>query len=124
MRPKLEPLNLGSIARGALLELFDKNAPRIAQNILDTSTDATATRELVFKIKFKPDEGRRAVTVTTTAACKFAAVSEHVSRAYIGKDEQGGAYLFDQDPRQDVLFEAPPKDDKLLDFKDLAANAQ
>lgn len=115
-KPDLEPTNLGSIARGALLELFEKSALKVAQNIADTSTNATAVRTITLKLKFKPDVDRRAVQVITTAECKTAGVSEHVSRAYIGKDDEGGVYIVDQDPRQDVLFQAPAQDQSVIQF--------
>lgn len=116
-RPNLEPLNIGSIARGALLELFEANALKVAQNIADTSTEAEAPRTIVLKLKFKPDADRRAVTVTTSATCGLAAIAAHVSRAYLGKDTEGHVYLFDEDPRQDILFEPPVPAENLLDFK-------
>lgn len=115
--PQLEPLNLGSIARGALLELFEASALKVAQNIADTSTDAEAVRKITLELKFKPQGDRRTVTVTTTATCKLGAISQHVSRVYLGKDDAGKVYLFDQDPRQEVLFAPPAPAENLIDFK-------
>lgn len=114
--PDLEPLNLGSISRGALLALFEANVLKVAQNIADTSTEAETTRTVTIKLKFKPDSDRRGIRVTATASCDLAAIAPHVSRAYIGKDDTGQAYLFDRDPRQDVLFAPPAKDENVLDF--------
>ena len=116
-KPTLEPLNIDSIARGALLELFEANALKVAQNIADSATDAEAVRKITLELKFKPEGDRRAVKLTTTATCKLAAISQHVSRVYLGKDEEGKVYLFDQDPRQDVLFQPPAQDENLIDFK-------
>lgn len=115
-RTDLNPLNLGSIARGAALELFDKAIRQVADNIADKTTDATAPREIVLRFRFEPDEDRRSAIVTTSCSVKTAAVSEHASKAYFGKDPEGRSYAFDQDPRQDVLFEPPPIDNKLLEF--------
>ena len=116
-KPNLEPINLGSIARGAGLELFNIEIAKVAANIDDKSTDATATREITIKFKFKPDPERKSLQVTTKATSKLAPVSDHASRAYLGKDESGNTYVFDQDPRQDILFEPPAQDKNLLDFK-------
>jgi len=116
-RPNMEPLNIGSISRGALMELFEANALKIAQNIADTSTQAATPRTLTIKLRFKPDIDRRAVQVTASAKVDLAAIAPHESRAYIGKDDAGKVYLFDQDPRQDILFEPPVSDQNLLNFK-------
>ena len=113
---KLEPVNLGSVARGALLEYFNKNMQLIADNIADTDTPATATRELTIRIRLKPDLERRGIEVVTSASCKLAAVAEHKSRLWTGKDAHGSAYLFDRDPRQEMLFEPPAREDNLLGF--------
>jgi hypothetical protein len=122
MMPNLEPLNLGSVARGALLELFEATAARVAANIADTSTDAEAPRKITIELTFKPEGDRRAVKLTTTAKATLATISKHVSRIYLGKDDAGKVYLFDQDPRQEVLFAPPVPADNMLDFKAKQAN--
>jgi hypothetical protein len=117
-RPKLEPLNLGSIARGALLEYFEMGSCQVAENIADPNTSSTATRTVVLTIKFKPEgTDRRAVRVTCSCATKTAAPAEHNSLVFTGKDTGGKTHLFDEDPRQDVLFDPPAEDENLLDFK-------
>lgn len=117
MKSELQPLNLGSIARGAGLELFNIEIAKVAANIDDKSTDATAAREITLKFKFKPDAERKSLQVTTKASSKLAPVSDHASRAYLGKDEAGTVYVFDSDPRQDILFQPPAAQENLLDFK-------
>lgn len=119
--PKLEPVNLGSVAKGALMELFTRAAGQVAANIDDKATVATATREIILSIKFKPDSDRRAIEVSTNAKVKIAAAADHSSRLYTGKDDSGKTYLFDSDPRQETLFQPPPKEENLLDFKTLSA---
>lgn len=120
-KPTLEPINLGSIARGAGLELFNIEIAKVAANIDDKSTDATKTREITITFKFKPDADRKSLQVTTKASSKLAPVSDHASRAYLGKDDSGHTYVFDQDPRQDTLFEPPQPKENMLDFKTIAA---
>ena len=110
------PINLGSIARGAALELFDMAMEKVTANIADSSADASAVREITLKFKFKPDDDRRCAQVTTTASTKLAGCEEHLSKIYLGKDESGKAYAFDSDPRQEVLFQPPPADRNLLEF--------
>ena len=99
-KPEMIPLNLASIARGAAIELFDKSMNDVAKNIADTDTAAEAARSITITFKFKPESAE-----------------EHSSKAYIGKTTDGQVIVLDQDPRQDVLFETPVKDDNLLNFK-------
>jgi len=121
-KPNLEPLNLGSISKGALLELFESSILKIGQNIADSSTDATAPRTLTLKLRFIPDQDRRGIKVETSATCGLAAIAKHTSRVYIGKDEAGTVYMFGSDPRQDVLFQQPEPEENLLNFKTTTSN--
>jgi hypothetical protein len=117
-KPELNPLNLGSIARGAAIELFEDGLAKVVANIADKATDATASREIVLRFKFKPDDDRRACVVATTLTTKLAGHEEHVSKIYLGKDEHGKSYAFESDPRQEILFEPPAEEDNLVDFND------
>lgn len=116
-KPQLNPLNIGSIARGAAVELFEMAIEKVTANIADKSTDPTASREITLKFKFKPDDDRRTVQVVTTANTKLAGAEEHISKIYLGKDESGKTYAFDSDPRQEVLFEPPQEENNLLKFQ-------
>lgn len=116
MQPKLESLNLGSVARGAAMELFDKALAQVGANIADTDTEAEASRGITITFKIKPEGDRRTVHITTSAKTSLAGCTDHSSKAFIAKDADGGVHVVDQDPRQDVLFEAPAKDDNLLNF--------
>jgi hypothetical protein len=117
----LEPVNLGSITNGALMRLFELEIQKIANNIADRSTSATAKRSLVLKLDFKPDIERRGISVTTSAKTTLASVESHASRLYAGKGTDGQVYLFDEDPRQELLFSAPAEDPNLIDFQRAAA---
>ncbi|HEY1810626.1 MAG TPA: hypothetical protein VGG42_18840 [Acidobacteriaceae bacterium] len=113
---QLEPVNLGSIARGAAIELFDLNMPKIAANIADTTTPAKGKRKLTLTFTFEPDADRQAIEVTTTAELKLASAERHQSRAFMGKDTSGKPYLFPTDPRQEALFDPPEPEENLLQF--------
>lgn len=114
MRPDLNPLNIGSIANGAAIELFDKAMRSITANIDDKSTEAEAVREITLTFKLKPDEERRRLLVTTQAKCKLAPTSAHKSTAYTGKGDDGEVRIFDSDPRQDILWPVPEPDNKVV----------
>jgi len=115
-KPDITPLNLDTVARGAAIEYFEKAITKVMDNIADPDTSATAAREITIKFKFKPEADRRAWKLSTSCNCKLAAVEEHVSRGYIGKDSEGHSYAVDQDPRQDILFEPPAKSDPVISF--------
>lgn len=122
-KPELNALNLGSIARGAALELFEKCLIDVAKNIADTDCAAESGRSISITFKFKPESDRRTIHVSTSAKTTLAGAEEHSSKAYIGKTTEGGVFLCEQDPRQDVLFEAPVKTDNLLDFTEKTQQA-
>ena len=115
-KPVLQPVNLGSIAHGALMELFELEIAKIASNIDDKNTKATAKRKVTFELIFAPDADRRAIDVTTRAILKLAGITDHASRVYLGKDTENRALLFDCDPRQDLLFEPLAETSNLLGF--------
>jgi hypothetical protein len=115
-KPDLQPVNLGSIARGALMEIFEIEIAKIAQNIADTKTGATKKRKLTISLSFKPDPDRKVIQVYTNASTTLAGPEEHCSRVYMGKDTTGAFLIFDTDPRQELLFEPPAADENLLHF--------
>ena len=114
---QLEPVNLGSIARGAAIELFEVEIPKIAANIADKNTPAKAKRTLTLKFTFEPDADRQAVDIDLVAELKLCGPDRHRSRAFMGKDTSGKPYLFPTDPRQEALFDPPEPEENLLNFK-------
>lgn len=116
-KKKLDPVNLGSIARGAAMEIFEIEIAKIAANIADPNTKAAKKRKLTLEFTFAPDTDRRAIDVTTSSKTSLAGVTEHASRVYLGKDAEGHPYILDQDPRQELLFEPEPEEKNVLDFK-------
>lgn len=104
-KPDLQPVNLGSIARGALMELFMIEIDKVAANIADTNTNATEERRLTLELILKPDAYRKAIDVTTRASLKLAPVADHASRVYLGRDTDNHPLLFDMEPRG--LFRRP-----------------
>jgi hypothetical protein len=104
-----KPADLATIARGALMELFTIEAARVAANIADVQTVATAPREIILRLKIKPNSDRVGLDIESTASSKMASVAKHSSTAYIAKDKAGKAYIVTEDQRQQMLFEPPAK---------------
>ena len=115
-KPDLQPVNLGSIARGALMEIFEIEINKVAQNIADTKTAATKKRKITLTLTFKPDADRKILDVTTNASTTLAGIAEHCSRVYVGKDTSGTAMIFDTDPRQETLFDPPVEESNVMQF--------
>lgn len=113
--PTAKPAGLAGIAKGALMELFTIEAARVAANIADVQTVATAPREITLRIKFKPNSDRVGLDIETSASSKLASVAKHTSTAYIAKDKAGKAYIFTEDPRQQTLFD-PPAQAEVIDM--------
>ena len=90
--------------------------PRIAaETTIDADEEAARTISLTFKIK--PESDRRTLHITTSAKTTLAGARDHASKVYLGKSTEGQMLLFLEDPRQDVLFEAPKATNNILDFK-------
>jgi hypothetical protein len=92
-KPDLQPVNLGSISRGALMELFEIEIDKIAKNIAGTKTKATQKRKLVLELTFAPDIDRKVLDITANAKTKLACIADHASRAYLGKGTDGQPYI-------------------------------
>lgn len=112
-------INLGNIANGAMVELFEEELPKILANINDTNTKATAKRTMTLTIEFQPDADRIVTSPTigiTLALAKRQKVTN--ARMFIGKGEDGKLYALTADPRQMHIFTpaAPKEVPKPLEF--------
>ena len=115
-KPELKPVTLGAKTRLAIEEILEKLIPRLTENINDKDT-TLKEREISLKIKFKPvDSDRRAIEVSTSSDLKLAGINKHTSRLYIGKSTDGKPLLFDEDPRQETLFEPPVTESNVMRF--------
>lgn len=90
MLTKEEPLTLETLADGACLERFNDSLQAVLDNLTDPNT-GTKTREVILKVKFKPDEERSFVQILIECTPKLAPASSIASNAYLGKDISGKA---------------------------------
>ena len=65
-------MQLTTVNNGDLVQKFNEALPQIMANITNENTDPKATREIILKIRFKPDEDRDQVAVTTFCHLKLA----------------------------------------------------
>lgn len=58
---EIKPKSLLEMARGAFLERFDYEVPRIIDNILDPNTKASAKRKITMTMSFVPSDDRMGI---------------------------------------------------------------
>lgn len=119
MNPQeLTPLTIASINDGAILEAFEIEIRKALDNIADINTIATATRAVTIKLILKPHSDRVTIDTEVQCAAKLATIEPHVSRLYIGRDQDGSPVAFSTDPRQLPLWQKPkPTVAEPLEFK-------
>lgn len=118
MADDVNPINIGNINDGALIEAFDIELRKVLQNIADINTPATQTRSLTLKVDFKPQGDRCTIVTEVTCSSKFAAIEKHSSKVFLGRTEEGVVVAFDKDPRQLPLWSAPkPKEVPVVEFR-------
>jgi len=100
-----EPLSLETLAGGACVERFNDALLSVLENLADPNT-GTKTREVILKVKFKPDEEKSFVQIIIECTPKLAPASSIASNAYLGKDISGKAIAHEIKRAQLPLIEA------------------
>ena len=101
-KPKIETVDLATIAMGAATERANEAIAEVIHNILDPNNPAEATREVTVKIAFKPTKGRDTVTYAITCKSKLSPAIAVEGMLYIGL--QGGVpVMFENNPEQHRL---------------------
>lgn len=94
---------LESLAGGALQEMFAFELAKVLANIANLNTPATAAREIVIKVRVKPDETREIGQIMATCVAKLPGNLGIVTQAYLGQQD-GELLAVEADPRQPGLF--------------------
>ena len=68
----MENLTITTINNGDLVRKFAKALPQILDNITDENTDPKAARDIILKVRFKPDPETDEIAVFTTCQLKLA----------------------------------------------------
>jgi hypothetical protein len=95
----LKKVDLNTVGGGAAPELFQRELDKIAENIGDQNTDATATRKITMTFTFKPDLDRRETVVMVQAKSTMASVKPARNTIYCGTVD-GQLALVGHDPDQ------------------------
>ena len=80
-----DPVTLGNLGDGAAIEKFNDELQKVLDNIIDPNTKADMVREIVLKVRLKPDENRNVAAISIVCGCKLAPDSEFITSCMIGK---------------------------------------
>ena len=100
----LKDINLQTLARGALAELFSSEFEKVVENILDPNTSHKNPRKIKIELVFRPEEDRKSADITMTVVAVVTPVKSVKSRMYVGK--QGNRIMAaEYNPQQLTFFD-------------------
>lgn len=100
MSEEQSSMTLSNIGGGVVEEKFAEELQKVLNNIVDVNTEVRAMREIIIKIKFKPDEERNSSAVTVSTSCKLAGDKAYDTRTFIGKRADGTGEAHEHNPKQ------------------------
>ena len=83
-------INLEQFAGGAFTAQINRELKKVAENIQDPNTDATAKRKITVVMEFKPNESRDFVTTGVQAKATLAPALGAVTAFNVGTDLKTG----------------------------------
>ena len=107
--PADEAVSLATLAGGAAVERFDYELQRVLENIADFNTKPDAVREVILKVKIKPDHDRAFTIAEIQASSKLAPVKPETTSIYV-HSSSSGVTATEYNPRQERMpFEEKTK---------------
>ena len=86
----MQHINLEQFAGGAFTAQINRELKKVAENIQDPNTDATAKRKITVVMEFKPNEARDFVTTGVQAKATLAPALGTVTAFNVGTDLKTG----------------------------------
>lgn len=86
----MQHINLEQFAGGAFTAQINRELKKVAENIQDPNTDATAKRKITGVMEFKPNEARDFVTTGVQAKATLAPALGAVTAFNVGTDLKTG----------------------------------
>ena len=86
----MQHINLEQLAGGAFTAQINRELKKVAENIQDPNTDATAKRKITVVMEFKPNEARDFVTTGVQAKATLAPALGAVTAFNVGTDLKTG----------------------------------
>ena len=83
-------IDLDTLAKGEFAEKLNAAIGEVAENIQNTSTEATAKRGITINIKFTPDANRQMVTAIISVTTKLAPTKPVGTIMIVGRDADSG----------------------------------
>lgn len=105
MIPDVREITLGTLANGAIEEMFGEALLAILTNVDDVNTDHKAKRSIMMTFAFSVDEDRHVGHVDVQVQTKLAGVKGVTANVYFGRHE--GRHVAVEAPSQETLFPAP-----------------
>lgn len=103
----INPIQLATIASGAVSELFEEELQKVLRNIKDPNTNPEATRKITLTFEIRPTESRELGDVQILAASKLAPFKRVQTVIHMG--HHGGRLVaVENNPKQLSLDAAPP----------------
>ena len=88
---ELQKLSVATLYDGAVVEAVDYCLQEVLDNYLDPNTEAEKAREVILKIKIKPNKERNFGSITFQAASKLAPAQPLETAILIDRDRRGRA---------------------------------
>jgi len=98
-----EKLSLINIKGGGAVEMFDRAAQKVFENINDINT-TLAAREVNLKVSFKPSEDRTMVAISLQCIPKLAPQDSEMLTADLKLDERGRAVAYERNRQKPLPF--------------------
>ena len=108
-------LDLLTICKGSVPEIFLHELQKVLNNIGDLNTAATKPRSISLTFTFIPFPDRSGATVAVSASCKLGALDASGASGSIYLAKRDGKFAaFSRDLRQELLFDGQdaPRDGK------------
>ncbi|MFI8709906.1 replication terminator protein [Bacillus sp. NPDC077411] len=83
------PIDLNSLAEGAVAEKMDAEFESVLKNMADPNTDPTKARSITLTLTFKGNKKREIWDCTVKTSSKLAPAKEVESTFIMGRDENG-----------------------------------
>lgn len=98
-----EALSLQNIDDGAVIERFDYELDRVLQNIADFNTRPDATREVVLRLKIKPNMDRTFAIIEIDVKAKLQSIKPANSTMHLVTGPGGRIHAVQSNPHQNRI---------------------
>jgi hypothetical protein len=93
-------LSLATLMGGAAVDMVDEKFSRVAENIYDPNTEATAKRVITLKIEVTPHASREMAEVAVAVDMKIAGDKAQKGSLFVSRTVQGQTFLTEKNAKQ------------------------